>query len=208
MPTWSMYARRARASQDAFGTSSMLRGEAGNGSGQPATAVKPTGRKVFVWPMRQVSIPLSGSRTMCGAWSLKRAGRRLVHRSAGSVMCVSTSITQSWMRGLGLMAAPRGPSVAPRPRGRRGPRLHCRSPCPRGDVMEQTRFTAMRQATREDYQVIGRHSLEYFKGLPDRVLTHLKILAGDTGGYAVDRLTHSLQTATRAQRDGRDEEYV
>jgi predicted HD phosphohydrolase len=72
----------------------------------------------------------------------------------------------------------------------------------------QTRFTAMRQATREDYQLIARHSLEFFQGLPDRVLTHLRILSGDTGGYAVDRLTHSLQTATRAQRDGRDEEYV
>src|SRR5207245_9511696 len=32
--------------------------------------------------------------------------------------------------------------------------------------------------------------------------------AGDTGGYAVDRLTHSQQTATRAHRDRRDEEYV
>jgi predicted HD phosphohydrolase len=72
----------------------------------------------------------------------------------------------------------------------------------------QTRFTAMRDANREDYQVIGRHSLEFFQGLPDRILAHLRILAGDTGGYAVDRLTHSLQTATRAQRDGRDDEYV
>ncbi|MEN8160397.1 MAG: HD domain-containing protein [Myxococcota bacterium] len=75
-------------------------------------------------------------------------------------------------------------------------------------ALAQTRFTAMRDATREDYQLIGRHSLEFFQGLPDRVLTHLQILAGDTGGYAVDRLTHSLQSATRAQRDGRDEEYV
>ena len=73
---------------------------------------------------------------------------------------------------------------------------------------EQTRFTAMRQATREDYQVIGRHSATFFQGLPDRILSHLQILSGDTGGYAVDRLTHSLQTATRAQRDGRDDEYV
>jgi predicted HD phosphohydrolase len=72
----------------------------------------------------------------------------------------------------------------------------------------ETQFTAMRDATREDYQLIGRHSLEFFSGLPGRILTHLKLLAGDTGGYAVDRLTHSLQTATRAQRDGRDEEYV
>ncbi len=73
---------------------------------------------------------------------------------------------------------------------------------------QQTSFTAMRDASREDYQIIGRHSLEFFTGLPDRILGHLKLLAGDTGGYAVDRLTHSLQTATRAKRDGRDDEYV
>ena len=65
-----------------------------------------------------------------------------------------------------------------------------------------TTFTAMRDATREDYRLIGRHSVEFFAGLPERVLTHLKLLAGDTGGYAVDRLTHSLQTATRARRSG------
>ena len=51
---------------------------------------------------------------------------------------------------------------------------------------EDTKFTAMRDATRADYQAIGRHSLEFFRGLPDRILTHLQILAGDTGGYAVD----------------------
>ena len=36
----------------------------------------------------------------------------------------------------------------------------------------------------------------------------MKLLDGDFGGFAVDRLTHSLQTATRAHRDGRDEDYV
>ncbi len=74
--------------------------------------------------------------------------------------------------------------------------------------LAQTSFTAMRDATREDYQAIGRQAQKFFEGLPDRILTHLSLLAGDTGGYAVDRLTHSLQTATRAQRDGRDDEYV
>src|SRR5204862_68538 len=63
-------------------------------------------------------------------------------------------------------------------------------------------------ATREDYAIIARHALGFTQGLPDRILRHLALLAGDTGGYAVDRLTHSLQTATRAHRDGRDEEYV
>jgi len=73
---------------------------------------------------------------------------------------------------------------------------------------EQTTFTAMRDASREDYEVIGRHNLAFFQGLPERVMTHLRLLAHDTGGFAVDRLTHSLQTATRAQRDGEDDEYV
>src|SRR6266404_8657298 len=74
--------------------------------------------------------------------------------------------------------------------------------------MADTTFTRMQDATREDYQLIGKHSLEFFAGLPDRILRHLELLDSDSGGYAVNRLTHSLQTATRAQRDGRDEEYV
>ena len=41
-----------------------------------------------------------------------------------------------------------------------------------------------------------------------RVLDHLRLLDGDCGGFAVDRLTHCLQTATRAHKDGRDEAYV
>jgi predicted HD phosphohydrolase len=72
----------------------------------------------------------------------------------------------------------------------------------------QTTFTRMQDATPEDYRIVGEHGVHFMAGLPDRVLAHLRLLAGDTGGYAVDRLTHSLQTATRAHRDGRDEEYV
>jgi len=78
----------------------------------------------------------------------------------------------------------------------------------RSDDRTETSFTRMVDATRDDYAVIARHSLGFQQGLPDRILRHLTLLAGDTGGYAVDRLTHSLQTATRARRDRRDEEYV
>jgi predicted HD phosphohydrolase len=74
--------------------------------------------------------------------------------------------------------------------------------------LPETTFTRMQDATRDDYQVILQHSLSFMQGLPDRILTHLQLLGGDTGGYAIDRLSHSLQSATRAQRDGRDEEYV
>ena len=44
--------------------------------------------------------------------------------------------------------------------------------------------------------------------LPDRVLDHLKLLDGDYGGFPIDRLQHSLQTATRAERGGESEDYV
>jgi len=40
------------------------------------------------------------------------------------------------------------------------------------------------------------------------MLAHLRMLEGDAGGFAVDRLEHSLQTATRAYRANRDDEYV
>ncbi|HSP95727.1 MAG TPA: HD domain-containing protein [Candidatus Dormibacteraeota bacterium] len=68
-------------------------------------------------------------------------------------------------------------------------------------------FTTMEQSTAEDWMAIGAQFLDFARRLPDRVLAHLQLLEGD-GGFAVDRLTHSLQTATLAERDGRDEEYV
>jgi len=44
--------------------------------------------------------------------------------------------------------------------------------------------------------------------LPARILASLKQLSGSLGGYPVSRLEHSLQAATRARRDGADEELV
>ncbi len=73
---------------------------------------------------------------------------------------------------------------------------------------ERARFTQMKDGTQEDWAIIGGHFLEFAAGLPDRVLKHLKLLDGDFGGFPVDRLEHSLQTATRAHRDGREETYV
>lgn len=69
-------------------------------------------------------------------------------------------------------------------------------------------FKSMQESTREDWQLIGGEFMQFTTGLPARVIKHLQILEGDYGGFPVDRYTHSLQTATRALRDGRDEEYV
>ncbi len=69
-------------------------------------------------------------------------------------------------------------------------------------------FKTMQDSTREDWQLIGGEFMQFTRGLPERVIKHLQILEGDYGGFPVDRYTHSLQTATRAMRAGRDEEYV
>ena len=72
----------------------------------------------------------------------------------------------------------------------------------------QATFHAMTEGTAEDWAAITREFIPFAAQGGRRVLDHLKLLAGDCGGFPVDRLTHSLQTATRAHRDGRDEEYV
>jgi predicted HD phosphohydrolase len=69
-------------------------------------------------------------------------------------------------------------------------------------------FTAMKEGTRTDWAIIGSHFMPYAAQLSDRVLAHLKLLEGDYGGFPVDRLQHSLQTATRAYRGGESEAYV
>jgi predicted HD phosphohydrolase len=74
--------------------------------------------------------------------------------------------------------------------------------------MTRAKFHQMTDGTREDWHVIARCALAHNQKLPDRILEHLHLLAADDGGFAVSRLEHCLQTATRAQRDGRSEEYV
>lgn len=75
-------------------------------------------------------------------------------------------------------------------------------------MSERARFTRMQDSTREDWQHIVTEFKPYARALPDRVLSHLSLLEGDYGGFPVDRYAQSLQTATLALRDGRDEEYV
>jgi predicted HD phosphohydrolase len=69
-------------------------------------------------------------------------------------------------------------------------------------------FNRMDESTQADWQIIGGEFMQFAKGLPDRVLAHLKLLEGDYGGFPIDRYTHCLQTATLALKDGRTDEYV
>jgi predicted HD phosphohydrolase len=69
-------------------------------------------------------------------------------------------------------------------------------------------FHDMSQSTQEDWAIIMKEQVPFAQSGGKRVLDHLRLLEGDYGGFPVDRLTHCLQTATRAYRDGRDEPYV
>ena len=66
------------------------------------------------------------------------------------------------------------------------------------EATERATFTTMTEGTQEDWNRIVASALEFYPGLADRVIAHLRLLDGDFGGFPVDRLTPSLQPATRA----------
>jgi predicted HD phosphohydrolase len=74
--------------------------------------------------------------------------------------------------------------------------------------LPRAKFRNFEEGTQADWSIIASQYLGFAQALPDRVLTHLKLLDGDFGGFPIDRLQHCLQTATRAHRDGRPETYV
>ena len=73
---------------------------------------------------------------------------------------------------------------------------------------ETVGFTRMDEGTAEDFRIVDRMYERHRGSLADEVLALLRRLGGGHVGYKVDRLEHSLQTATRAMRDGADEETV
>jgi predicted HD phosphohydrolase len=73
---------------------------------------------------------------------------------------------------------------------------------------ESVNFTRMADGTYDEYQLLARLYEPLVTRLPDEVIGMLGRLKGDKLGYKVDRYEHSLQTASRAFRDGADEETV
>jgi predicted HD phosphohydrolase len=69
-------------------------------------------------------------------------------------------------------------------------------------------FTQMKDGTREDYELLEIYERDYLAELPRRIMASLQALEHGLGGYPVTRLEHSLQAATRAKRDGADDELI
>ena len=74
--------------------------------------------------------------------------------------------------------------------------------------MKSVSFTRMADGTAEEYAFLTLLYEKCRNGVSDRLLELLKAMKGDKLGYQVDRYTHSLQSATRAESDGADEETV
>ena len=75
-------------------------------------------------------------------------------------------------------------------------------------MMDQVKFTQMKDGTQEDYEFLTEHEVEHTKGTADRLLKALVELDEGLSGYQITRLGHSLQSATRAWRDGADTDWV
>ena len=74
--------------------------------------------------------------------------------------------------------------------------------------MKTVSFTRMEDGTAEDYAFLTEHETEFAHDLPDRIMQRLEALRNSLSGYKIDRLEHSLQTATRAERDGADIDWI
>jgi predicted HD phosphohydrolase len=72
----------------------------------------------------------------------------------------------------------------------------------------QASFRALEDSTASDWELLTQAFVPFLNDLPNRIIAQMRELAHDHGGFAVNRLEHCLQTATRAYNDGRDEEYV
>ncbi|MGO8872725.1 MAG: HD domain-containing protein [Acidimicrobiales bacterium] len=76
-----------------------------------------------------------------------------------------------------------------------------------GDDGARMHFRRMDEGTDEEFGILTRAHQHAVERLPDLLLGMLTELEGDVE-YPIDRQAHSLQAATRALRDGRDDEYV
>ena len=70
-------------------------------------------------------------------------------------------------------------------------------------------FRRMQDGTREDYLLLQRLEKPHLAGTAERVLREMARQAEETfEGYKVTRLGHALQTASLAERDGADIDWV
>ena len=74
--------------------------------------------------------------------------------------------------------------------------------------MPEVSFSQMIDGTPADYEMLAKLEQDHVSTLPDRILKSLEGLADGLVGYKIDRLQHSLQSATRAEADGASLDWI
>jgi len=74
--------------------------------------------------------------------------------------------------------------------------------------MKKVNFTQMKDGDKEDYKLLLEFEEKFIKNTSDRIIRVLNSLDSSLGGYQISRLEHSLQTASRAKREGAGEEMI
>jgi Predicted HD phosphohydrolase len=74
--------------------------------------------------------------------------------------------------------------------------------------MTTVSFTEMEKGTKEDYLLLSKHEKKFIESTADRIINFISGLTKTLEGYKINRLEHSLQTATRALNDKASEEMI
>ena len=74
--------------------------------------------------------------------------------------------------------------------------------------MANATFTSMDVSTKEEWLNIGAETAKNQPRVAEGILNMLRGMHTIVDGFVTDQLTHALQTATRAERSGADDEVV
>jgi len=74
--------------------------------------------------------------------------------------------------------------------------------------MEKVKFKQMKEGSKEDYLLLNKLEKKFIEGTADRVLKTMQGLTSSLVGYQINRLEHSLQTATRALKEKASDEMI
>ena len=66
----------------------------------------------------------------------------------------------------------------------------------------------MKDGTKEDYLLLNKHEKKFVESTADRIIKFMSGLTKTLEGYKINRLEHSLQSATRALNDKANDEMI
>ncbi len=74
--------------------------------------------------------------------------------------------------------------------------------------MKEVNFIQMKDGTKEDYLLLSKHEKKFIENTADRIIKFMSGLTKTLEGYKINRLEHSLQSATRALNDKANDEMI